>query len=112
MSGFNTPLAIAEDKLKDAFNRVVQSTGHMILMKYNRLYTKKLTEEGIPWNPIIIDWHDASTIEVPDEYIDVASEIMGPWAIGELNNQLGGYIKLKGDVEVGKDLAEVKKPEA
>jgi DNA polymerase I-like protein with 3'-5' exonuclease and polymerase domains len=112
MSGLGIPIAVAEDLLKDVFNRVCQTTGHQILMRYNTIYTNELDRRGIPWSPIIIDWHDASTIEVPDEYVEEAAEVMGPWAVAKLNEELGGMIQLKGEVEIGIDLADVKKPES
>lgn len=110
LNGMGRPMAIAEGMEKDALNRFVQSTGHDILVRYVRIYTQKLDDIGISWSPVVIDFHDASCIEVNEWDAELVSGIMTQ-AVDELNRQLGGTIQLRGEPDVGKNLAEVKKPE-
>lgn len=110
LNGFGRPVCIPPDLRKDTLNRFVQSTGHDILMKYVGILTRELTARGIPWAPIILDFHDATTVEVPEAEADRTVETF-LWALEELNRQLGGRIQLKGIPTRGYNLADVKEPE-
>lgn len=109
-NGIGRPVCVDREYTKDLVNRVVQSTGHDLLMRYVRLFTRELDRRGIPWKPIIIDWHDAATIEVPENYVEQAKLAM-EWGVDELNRQLQGVIPLRGEVEIAHNLAEAKNPE-
>lgn len=111
VNGLGRPVCVDADYMKDCMNRVVQSTGHDILVKYIRLFTTELDKASIPWTPIIIDWHDASTIEVPEHYAETVVRIMDR-AVDELNKIVGTKVPLRGEAEIGLNLADVKKPEA
>jgi hypothetical protein len=76
-------------------------------VKYIRILCKELEAQGIPYTPIIIDFHDSSTIEVPDEYEQRAIAVFNK-SMDLLNAELGGRIKLKGVPMSGKNLAIVK----
>lgn len=110
VNGMGRPMAIAEGMEKDALNRFVQSTGHDILVRYVKIFTEELDRQNIVWNPIIIDFHDSSCIEVDTEDESVAAGIM-QWGVDELNRQLAGSIALRGEPDIGVNLAETKKPE-
>lgn len=110
VNGMGRPLGIAEGMEKDALNRFVQSTGHDILVRYVRIFTEMLDAEGIPWSPVVIDFHDASCIEVHHDDCARATLVMNK-GVDELNKQLGGSILLRGEPDIGVNLAEVKKPE-
>lgn len=112
LNGTGRPMCVLPDDTKDLLNRFVQSTGHDVLQIYIRLFTQELNRREIPWTPVIIDWHDASTIEVPEAYVEQAKEVMGSWALDALNRMLGCNIKLRGEVETALNLAEAKQPEA
>lgn len=107
-NGYGRPICVDEKYLKDILNRVVQSTGHDILQLYARIAADLLTKEGISWTPIVMDWHDESIIEVPDEQVEVAKRIMEVDAYRELNIILGGTCPLKGSAAVAKNLAGIK----
>jgi hypothetical protein len=77
---------------------------------YIRLLCDKVTAAGIPYKPIVIDFHDATTIEVPEEHGERTLQIFNE-AMAELNSKLRGTIKLKGVPVIGRTLAEVKEPE-
>lgn len=104
------PLCVPQDYRKDVLSRFIQSTGHDILVRYIRLYTTELTRLGIPWTPLILDLHDATTVEVPQECAESAVAVMRD-SLVELNSQLGGTIQLSGTPVVGRNLAEVKEAE-
>jgi hypothetical protein len=110
MNALGRPMCVTEDYKKDLFNRVIQSTGHDILVKYVYILTHKLDSEGIPWRPVIIDFHDATTVGTPIGYGGRVAELM-QWSMGELNRQLQGSITLGGVPVIGRNLAEVKEPE-
>lgn len=62
-NGIGRPVCCYEPYLKDIVNRVVQSTGHDILMYVNYQLYNIREENQIDFWPIIIDWHDASLVE-------------------------------------------------
>ena len=107
-NGYGRPICIDDKYLKDILNRVVQSTGHDILQLYSRIAAHLLTEAKLNWTPIVMDWHDESIIEVPDEQIEIAKRIMEVDAYRELNKVLGGTCPLKGSAAVAKTLAGIK----
>lgn len=107
-NGYGRPICVDEKYLKDILNRVVQSSGHDILQLYARIAAQLLTEANVSWRPIVMDWHDESIIEVPDEQVETAKRIMEVDAYRELNNMLGGTCPLKGSAAVAKTLAGIK----
>lgn len=107
-NGYGRPICIDERYVKDILNRVVQSTGHDILQLYSRIAAQLLTEAKLDWRPIVMDWHDESIIEVPDEQVEVAKQVMEVDAYRELNKILGGICPLKGSAAVAKTLAGIK----
>lgn len=110
LNGFGRPMCVPEHMTKDLLNRFIQSTGHDILVRYIRIYTEELTRLMIPWSPLIVDFHDATTVEVPTEYAEKVVECMN-WAMDQLNEFLQGNIRHRGIPVVGTDLAQVKEPE-
>jgi DNA polymerase I-like protein with 3'-5' exonuclease and polymerase domains len=110
MNALGRPMCVTEDYKKDLFNRVIQSTGHDILVKYAYILTYKLDEEGISWRPVIIDFHDATTVGTPVGNGQRVAELM-QWSMGELNRKLQGTITLGGVPVIGRNLAQVKEPE-
>lgn len=89
----------------------IQSTGHGILTLYIRLVSEELDRQKIPWNPVILDLHDATTVETPTEYAEQVAEVMR-WGIAEVNRILDWKIKHSGIPVIGDNLADVKEPEA
>lgn len=111
LNGLGRPMCVTHDYKKDTLNRFIQSTGHDILVRYIYLVSKELDRRAIPWHPLVIDWHDAMAIEVPDAYVEAAIEVYTD-SMDELNRQLGGSIRLKGTPSVGKTMSDIKEPEA
>lgn len=109
LNGFGRPMCIPDDYRKDALNRFIQSTGHDILVRYVTLLSGELTRRGIPWRPILVDLHDATTIEVPADYSEAAVDCFN-WAMDELNRQLNGIIRHRGVPIVGTNFSHIKEP--
>ena len=86
----------------------MQSSGHDILQLYSRIAAQLLNEAKLDWIPVVMDWHDESIIEVPDEQVETAKKIMEIDAYAELNRILGGTCPLKGSAAVAKNLAGIK----
>ena len=107
-NGYGRPICVDEKYIKDILNRVVQSTGHDILQLYARIAAQLLNEAKLNWTPIVMDWHDESIIEVPDEQVEAAKKIMEIDSYRELNRILGGTCPLKGSAAVAKTLAGIK----
>ena len=105
-NGLGRPIGVAEDYTKDLVNRVVQSTGHDVLVKYIYILVGLLGD--LPWKPYIMDWHDEVILEVPEKYADRILHIMEKDAFRELNSQLGGIIPLKGSGKICHTLADAK----
>lgn len=110
LNGLGRPMAVTESYNKDILSRFIQSTGHDILVLYIRILCDRLSAAGIPWQPLLIDLHDATTVEVPEEHAEETVSIFHS-AMSELNERLQGTIRLRGVPTVGRTLAEIKEPE-
>lgn len=106
MNGVGRPIGVDEMFKKDIVNRVVQSTGHDLLLKYIRHLRSNLS--SIPWAPIIMDWHDQTIVEVPEAYAEEVKYLMETVSFSDLNQELGGTIPLKGTAAIVRNLAESK----
>lgn len=110
LNGIGRPMSIPDDWEKDSLNRFIQATGHDVLVMYVYTLGNLLTQEGINWKPIIMDWHDSSAVEVPEQDRDRTVACFNR-AMHLLNQKLGGTIKLKGTPSFGYNMAEIKEPE-
>jgi len=93
------------DYTKDIVNRFVQRGGHDVHMRFIYLLNTFRLERNIPMTPFHCDWHDSSTWQVPNEYVDEA-KILYIDAAKELNNQLAWDVTIKYDPKVGTTLAD------
>lgn len=109
-NGIGRPMAVPEHYTKDLLSRFIQSTGHDILVIYVSILMGVLEERNIPWQPVIMDLHDACTIAVPLEYEQDGINAMNA-AMGKLNQELNGYIRMRGKPTSGLTLADCKEPE-
>lgn len=110
LNGMGRPIGVHADYTKDLFNRNVQSTGHDILVLYIHKVTQELRRIGIPYTPYIIDWHDAVTVEVPEEHGPDTARVLES-VIDTMNQEMGTVCPLRGKAVIGRNLAEVKEPE-
>jgi hypothetical protein len=106
-NGLRRPMPVAPNLEKDLVNRVVQSTGHDILMKLLRYIDKLRAERGVEFRPIITDFHDEIIFETPESQIEAASQLVRD-AYALLNHELDGIIPLKGSLKICRTMAEVK----
>lgn len=106
-NGIGRPVTCYEPYLRDINNRVVQSTGHDILMYVNYQLYQLRNETGLDFHGIIIDWHDASLVECKIEdgskVVDVFNE-----AYKRLNDWLKGDLKIRTKANLVYSLAESK----
>lgn len=110
LNGVGRPMCVTEDYKKDLLNRFIQSTGHDILLEYILIVTSELNKKQIPWQPNILDFHDAMSVEVPEEYGQEVAQLFTD-CLDLLNDKLQGTIKLRGVPTVGTNLSETKEPE-
>ncbi len=113
LNGIGRPIGVHQDsdrkrdKRKDIVNRVVQSTGHDLLVRYLRTLSEGLDATGLQWQPIIWDFHDECIIEVPEADAEMALETFRE-AQDILNAELGGTIPLRINPVVVRTLADAK----
>lgn len=110
LNGTGRPMAVPEEYTKDLLSRFIQSTGHDVLVRYVEILSELLTAAGIRWYPLIVDFHDAVTVEVPESCGEETAELFRK-AMDILNGELGGIVELKGTAVVGRTLADCKEPE-
>jgi DNA polymerase I-like protein with 3'-5' exonuclease and polymerase domains len=106
-NGIGRPMPIDDEKKKDIINRVVQSTGHDILVKFIHDNAKNLDAAGIEWYPWIIDYHDESIIETREEHAEIAADCFRK-TLSDLNEQMDWDVKMSGDVIIADNLADIK----
>ena len=106
-NGLRRPMPVAPNLTKDLINRVVQSTGHDILMKLLVYVDKLRSERGVALKPIIADFHDEIIFEVPEAQVEDAKELVTE-AYRLLNVELDGIIPLKGSLNICRTMADVK----
>lgn len=97
LNGIGRPVCCADDYIKDIVNRVVQSTGHDVLMVWMTIFSRMLDEAGVDWDGIVLDFHDQSIIECDEKDVETVVEIMKIKSVDALNETLDGVIKLTVD---------------
>jgi DNA polymerase I-like protein with 3'-5' exonuclease and polymerase domains len=110
LNGVNRPLGVDGEKTKDIVNRFVQSTGHDMLWVFIEMVCQQLKQQGTPWQPFIIDYHDETMIEVEEANVEAAKEAFRISTVN-FNKMLGWDIYFDGDIDVGDTLADIKQPE-
>jgi hypothetical protein len=102
-----TPICVDRDYLHDAVNRFSQRSGHMVLQKYLYHTDRLRRERGVEMYPWIPDFHDEFIYETPLDQVESAAQVMKD-ALAITNEELGMEIKIKADVEVVDNLAQIK----
>lgn len=106
-NGIGRPITVYEPYLRDINNRVVQSTGHDILMYVNYELYKIREEQQIDFWPIIIDWHDASLVECQESDKERVLSLFNE-AYKRTNGWLKGDLTIRTKPQVVHNLAESK----
>lgn len=107
LNGIGRPICVAPGYEKDIVNRVVQSTAHDLLMYFIHLLVGNLKEAKLDYKPIIIDFHDQSILEVSAKDSQRTADIILQ-TVEQLNQKIGGTIKLKGVPQIVHNLAQAK----
>lgn len=107
LNGIGRVVCCDIDYKKDLVNRIVQSTGHDLLMFYISILEQLRQATGIKMYPIFLDTHDATTWECRIEDAEKVKQLFER-AMVILNEQMGGLVKLKGDAGIVHNLAEAK----
>lgn len=107
LNGIGRPVGCHFDMLKDVVNRVVQSTGHDILMMIIAELDRLREERGVQFSPIIIDFHDESLIECHKDDEEKVLKLFKD-AYDIVNRKLDGLIPIREDGGVMGTLAEAK----
>jgi DNA polymerase I-like protein with 3'-5' exonuclease and polymerase domains len=101
------PLAIPERLKKDIVNRIIQSSAHDVLQVYLYYVDKLRTERGVPMVPWIVDFHDQTIFEVPEERAAEAAAILTD-AVALVNQEFGFYVPMSGEAQIVNNLADIK----
>jgi len=111
LSGLGFPTPVYVDYVKDLINRVVQRTGHDCHVIFLGLFIARLRKLGLPFVGIVLDFHDQFIIQVPEVFAEEVRELASECVV-ELNELLGGYVKLKGEPRIVRGgMAEAKMEE-
>jgi hypothetical protein len=108
LDGLGCVTCVDEKYKKDAINRVIQRTGHEILLLFLFKFLKpRLKAAGIKFQWYIPDLHDETIYAVPKEHALRAMEIHRE-AVRELNGWLGGVTQHEMEPKLINNLAERK----
>lgn len=111
LNGLGRPMAVAQKYSKDLLNRFVQSTGHDLLVRYISIVDSEMSRREIPYRPLIVDFHDATTLEVPEQFGEATAQCLVD-CLGLLNAEVQGTIQIRGVPVIGRTLADCKEPES
>jgi hypothetical protein len=111
LDALGLPFCVDAYAKKDCINRKIQRSGHEILMVYQKIVADELVAANIPFTPWCWDFHDEIIVEVPKEFEEEASKLMGGICFDKLNALLYAgdtVVKLKGSGGPVATLAEAK----
>jgi hypothetical protein len=109
-SVLGTPICVAESLINDLVNRFCQTSGHQILQMWIANIQKLRLERKVDMWPIIVDLHDETIWEAPEEQAEAAAQVMTD-ALVITNNTLEMEIKIQGPPSIVNNLAEIKDPD-
>ena len=96
LGGLSCPISVAESGKKDILNRMIQNTGHKILVKWLYHFEQLRVKSGIDVWPCVVDFHDETVWECKEEDGEAVKELMRKtWDL--TNAELGGTIRLTGE---------------
>lgn len=106
-NAFGRRLYMEKGKMKDIVNRMIQSSAHDCLVRYNILINNKIKESNFKILPWIVDFHDALYWQVLKEEAKKAVELMKK-CLEDLNEELKLAINLKMDIKIFDTFEEAK----
>lgn len=101
------PAPIDPNYTKDIVNRFCQTSGHRVLQVFIYHINKLRRERGVEMHPWIIDLHDESILEVPEEQIDAAMQLLAD-ALTATNEELKMGVVIKGEPMTANTFADIK----
>ena len=104
-----TPICVDAEYVKDIVNRFCQTSGHQVLQLWISHIDRLRKERGVTMHPWLVDNHDESIWECPEEQADAAAQIMRD-ALDCTNAELGMGIPIKAPPMIVGNLAEIKDP--
>jgi len=107
INGLGRSLTVASYLTKDLVNRVIQSSAHDLLMVYIAKIQRLRQERKVNMYPWMVDYHDETVWEVPEDNVDEAVKILED-SLEFLNEHRFTEIAIKGEVEVCDNLATLK----
>ncbi len=110
LSGLGFPTPVHEDYTRDLLNRVVQRTGHDCHTLGVWIWASLLEAEGIPFQGIVLDFHDQLIAQVSEDHAERACELVRRM-LELLNELLGGIVKLKGEPQICRSMSAAKMSE-
>jgi len=103
---FGMPTPVHWSKKKDNLNRFCQRSGHILLQRYIMYLNRLRKKHDIQIYPAIPDYHDGTFWFVKEGHED-----QGMWAMDtalkRLNEVLQWDVQIKGDPEIGNNLADL-----
>lgn len=107
MNAFGRPMGVPDDMKKDCANRIIQSTGHDILLTLLLYVNRARKAENLQMFPYIADLHDEMIFETAPQHKERAKAVITE-AYAKLNAWLQPLIPIQGTAEEGINLAEIK----
>jgi hypothetical protein len=107
LDGIGNPVCCDSGKKKDLVNRVIQRTGHSVLVIFLQILKLNMREAGIDLKWYIPDLHDETIYSVPKDQLELALRVHNE-SVAELNELLGGLTKHACDPKVIAGLHERK----
>jgi hypothetical protein len=108
LDAFGFPTPVCREKRHDSVNRIIQKSGHMILMVYLWKFTQLLKVNGIEYHHMVFDYHDETIPIFNVEDIPTVRRLYAE-ALSWVNNDfLHATVKLKAEPEVANSLADIK----
>lgn len=108
LNGFGFPMAIPEERMKDVTNTFVQSTGHAVLMVYNKHVSRLVKQRGLrSHTPMVQDFHDERIAQVATSQAAAYTQVLRD-AMTLTNEELQPDVPFKGEPAQGNSIWEVK----
>lgn len=95
---------------KDLPNRFIQSSAHDVLVLWVLEIYRLCAERGIPIKPILLDCHDSTSNQVPEEFLEEGKKAYKD-ALDTVNKQLDLSVTIKAETKTFKSLAGLKNNE-
>jgi DNA polymerase-1 len=104
-----TPICVDAEYVKDIVNRFCQTSGHQVLQLWISHIARLREERGVTMYPWLVDFHDETIWEVPEDQAEAAAQILRE-ALVATNEEIAMGIPIKGPPMIVDNLAQIKDP--